>query len=211
VPRRIFLSTLLALVVTGVFVRPADALEVRVSRVGVTASRVVATVELRDLLRDRFLQVVQQGRALFLQVQADLWEDRRLGDRLALTTPALAYRIDRAGAGGIVVTDQSGTRADHPEVIAPVQVTVDLGPAGVLADERSYYVQVTVTAATVEERDLQQASAAFLGDPQSAEGLAGLGRFVFQTLLRIGQYLDASSATARSRAVTGVAIRAGSR
>jgi len=188
---------------------PASAFDVSVSRVAVTSSRVIATLELRELLRDQFLQVVQQGRAVFVQVQADLWEDRRFADRLALTTPQLTFRIDRAVDRGVVLVDQFGTRTEHPDLDAPLPMLVDLGPEAALADDRSYYVQAEVTAATVAERDLQQAGAAFLGDPQSAEGLAGLGRFVFRTLLRIGQYLDTAAATATSRTISGAAIRGG--
>ncbi len=190
----------------------ATALDLRVTGVGVRrpggpASRVVATVELRDLLKDKFLQMVQQGRAVFVQIQADLWEDRRVSDRLALTTPALNYRIDRALDRGVVISDQFGNRVDQADVSLPLPLRVELGPATGLLDDGTYYVHAAVTAATVAERDIQQAGSAILGDPQSAEGLAGLGRFVFNTLLRIGQYLDTARAEATSGRFTGRVIR----
>ena len=180
-------------------------------RVAVLGSRVTATLELRDLLTNQFLRVIQQGRAVFLQVQADFWENRRLGDRLALTTPPLTYRIDRSGDRGVLITDQFGTRTEHPDLTRPLEIRIDLGPSSALVDDRSYYTQVNVTAATVPERTLEQAGAAMLGDPQSAEGLAGLGRLVFRTLLRIGQYLDTTAAEATSRTLSGLAIRSATR
>jgi hypothetical protein len=198
------------LVVLSVPARAA-ALEVRVSGVGVASSTVVATFEMRDLLKDKFLQMVEQGRAVFVQIRADLWEDRRVADRLALTSPALNYRIDRGVDRGVIVTDQFGNRVEHPELAAPLPIRVELGPASALVDDRSYYVHAEISAATVAERDIQQAGAAILGDPESAEGLAGLGRFVFNTLLRIGQYLDTARAEATSGRLTGIAIRSVSR
>jgi hypothetical protein len=199
-----------AVLVLAAGVAPASALEAQLPRLAVAGARVVATLELRDLLRDQFLEVVQQGRAIFLQVQADFWEDRRLGDRLALTTPQLTYRIDRGGERGVIVTDQFGTRTEHQDITRPLEIRIDLGPASSLVDDRSYYAQVNVTAATVPERTLEQAGAAMLDDPQSAEGLAGLGRLVFRTLLRIGQYLDTTAAEATSRTLSGLAIRSAS-
>jgi hypothetical protein len=185
-----------------------EALEVRIEQARALPARVTASVELRDLLRNGFLDTLQQGGAIFVQLQAELWEDRRIGDRLALTTAALTYRID-AGGAGLVVVGQFGERTAHGDLRVPVALRVDVGPAAVVADERTYYLRARVTAATVEERDIEQFGTAIFGDPQSAAGLAGLGRFVFTTLLRIGRYLESASAEATSARYRGREIKSG--
>ena len=198
----------LVVAITGIELRAA-ALEIRVEDVRAAATRVSATLELRDLVRDRFLGVVQQGQSIFLQLQAELWEQRRLADRLALTTPALTYRIAGDGGGGMVITSQFGERATHADVRQPVPMRVDIGPASVLVDDRAYYLRAQVTLASIADRDIDQFGTAIFGDPQSAAGLAGLGRFVFGTLLRIGKYLESESAETTSGRYTGLRIRSG--
>lgn len=198
----------LAFAIAGIQLRAA-ALEMRVEDIRAASARVSATLELHDLVRDRFLDVVQQGQSIFLQLQAELWEQRRLADRLALTTPALTYRIVSDGASGMVITSQSGDRAAHADVRQPVPLRVDIGPASVLVDDRAYYLRAQVTLASIADRDIDQFGTAIFGDPQSAAGLAGLGRFVFGTLLRIGRYLESESAEATSGRYTGLRIKAG--
>ena len=198
----------LAVFMTGMELRAA-ALEMRVEDIRAASARVSATLELRDLLRARFLDVVRQGQSIFLQLQAELWEQRRLADRLALTTPALTYRIVGDGASGMVIVSQFGDRAAHADVRQPVPLRVDVGPASVLVDDRAYYLRAQVTLASIADRDIDQFGTAIFGDPQSAAGLAGLGRFVFGTLLRIGKYLESESAEATSGRYTGLRIRSG--
>ena len=199
---------MLAVVITAVDLRAA-ALEMRVEQVRAASARVAATLELRDLLRDRFLDIVKQGQSIFLQLQAELWEERRLADRLALTTPALTYRIAGDGSSGLVITSQFGERVTHTDARLPVPLRVDVGPASVLVDDRAYYLRAQVTLATIADRDIDQFGTAIFGDPQSAAGLAGLGRFVFGTLLRIGKYLESESADVTSGRYSGLQIKVG--
>lgn len=181
----------------------------RVAQLRVAGPRLTVTLELRDLLRDSFLTLVQQGRAVFLQVQSELWEDRRVADRLALTTPELTFRVDRDAERGVVITDQYGNRSTHADLKMPLPVRIDLGPASTLADDRSYYFRAQVTAATVADRDIEHVGTAIFGDEQNAAGLANLGRFVFRTLLRIGKYLESASAEVSSARYTGQQIKSG--
>ena len=198
----------LVVALAGIELRAA-ALEMRVEDIRAAAARVSATLELRDLLRDRFLDVVKQGQSIFLQLQAELWEQRRLADRLALTTPALTYRIAGDGGSGMVLISQFGDRAAHADVRLPVPLRVDIGPASVLVDDRAYYLRAQVTLASIADRDIDQFGTAIFGDPQSAAGLAGLGRFVFGTLLRVGKYLESESAEATSGRYSGLRIKSG--
>ncbi|MBI4266392.1 MAG: hypothetical protein HY657_18625 [Acidobacteria bacterium] len=188
---------------------PASALELRVAQFRASASRVAVTMELRDLLRDKFLELIREGRSIFLQVQAELWEDRRIADRLTLTTPVLTYRVVGNVEAGVVITDQYGNGATHTDVRLPVPVRVDLGPASSILDDRSYYLRAQVTAATVADSDIDQMGAAIFGDGRDEAGLASLGRFVFRTLLRIGKYLESANAELTTGRYTGQQIKAG--
>jgi hypothetical protein len=190
--------------------RIALALEARVSEIRITGARLWAAIEVRDLLRDRFLDVVRDGQAVFVQLQADLWEDRRIFDRVVLTTPPATYRLDPDNAGtGIILLDQYGGTFRHADVRQPISLRVELGPADRVEAGQMYYLHALVTAATVDARDIEQAGAALFGEEASAQGLAALGRFVFRTLLRMGKYLESAEAEVMSRRVSGRDIRAG--
>lgn len=207
--RRLRLSIIAAALL--LHVTTVVALELRVTELQASASRVALVLELRTLLRERFLETIQQGRAVFLQMQAELWEDRRITDRLALTTPELTYRVDREGDSGVTITDQSGNRVSYRDARAAFPVRLDMGPAAGLADDRSYYVRAAVTAATFAERDIDRLGVAVFGNDQSIAGLTNLGRYLFRTLLQIGRYLDSESAEVSSPRYTGLQIRTGAR
>jgi hypothetical protein len=191
-------------------VTPMFALELRVSALQATPFRVSLVVELRELLRDKFLETVQQGRAVFLQMQAEVWEDRRIADRLALTTPQLTYRVNRAEAG-VTITDQRGNVVPHADLAMAFPITLDVGPASGLLDDAVYYVRAEVTAATFAERDIDRMGIAIFGDDDSIAGLANLGRYLFGTALRIGRYLDSATAEVTSARYTGLQIKTGRR
>jgi hypothetical protein len=192
------------------FAPTAHAFDLRIAQLHAAASRLSLVLELRDLLRDRFLQTIQQNRSVFLQIRAELWEDRRIADRLVLTTPEVIYRIDRDTAGGLSVRDQYGNQSSHND-FAIVPIRIDLGALDRVADDRSYYTHAEVTAATVPEQGIDQLGTALFGDDQSTAGLASLGRFLFQTVLRIGRYLESTSSEITSPRYTGLQIRAGVR
>jgi hypothetical protein len=190
--------------------RAVLALEARVTEMRVTGTRLWAAIEVRDLLRDRFLELVRSGKAVFVQLEADLWEDRRVFDRMVLTTPPATYRIDPdVDTGGVILLDQYGGTSRQLDVRQPISLRVELGSADRVADDQTYYLHTLVTAATVDERDIDQAGATIFGTEESARGLAALGRFVFRTLLRMGKYFESAQAEVTSRRMSGRDIRAG--
>lgn len=189
---------------------PLDALEIRVTQVRITGARLWAAVEVRDLLRDTFLTFVRNGRAIFVQLEADFWEDRRVVDRLVLSMPPVTWRVDGDADGrGVVLEDQYGGSLRHADITQPLSLRIDLGPSSRVEDAPTYYLHASLTAATVDERDIEDAGQAIFGDEQSARGLAGLGRFVFRTLLRMGKYFESATAEVTSRRLSGRNIRAG--
>ncbi len=189
---------------------PAAALVARVTQLRITGARLWVAVELREFLEDIFLELVRGGRAVFVQLQADLWEDRRIFDRVVITTAPATYRVDSAADGrGVVLVDQFGGSLSHPDPRQPLPVRLDIGAASRVDDEATYYVHALVTAATVAERDIDQAGDAIFGGDDAASGLAAVGRFVFRTLLRMGKYFESATAEVTSRRVSGREIRAG--
>ena len=190
--------------------RAALALEARVTEMRVTGNRIWAAIEVRDLLRDRFLELVRGGKAVFVQLEADLWEDRRVFDRMVLTTLPATYRIDPdVDTGGVILFDQYGGTSRQADVRQPISLRVELGSADRVHDDQTYYLHTLVTAATVDERDIDQAGAAMFGAEESTRGLAALGSFVFRTLLRMGKYFESAQAEVTSRRISGRDIRAG--
>lgn len=209
VRRRLFAT---AAVCAAIASTPARLLgfEARVAELRVAGPRLAAAIEVRDLLRESFLALVQQGRAVFLQLEANLWEDRRVFDRLVVTIPPGTWRLDRDETGnGVVIQDDHGGSFRHADVRQPFRLRVDLGAAARVDDEATYYLHATVTAATVDERDIDRAGEVVFGDEQSARGLAGLGRLVFRTLLRMGKYFESATTEVTSRRVSGRDIRLG--
>lgn len=186
------------------------ALDARVAELRVAGPRLAAAIEIRDLLRDSFLTLVQQGRAVFVQLEANLWEDRRVFDRLVIAAPPGTWRLDRDDTGlGVLIQDHHGGSVRHPDARQPFRLRIDLGAASRVADGATYYLHATLTAATVDERDIDRAGEAVFGDDRSARGLAGLGRFVFRTLLRMGKYFESATTEVTSRRVSGRDIRLG--
>jgi hypothetical protein len=206
--RRLFTIAVLAVVVS--LPAPVAALEARVTTLRIAGPRVSAAVEVGDLLRDKFLKLVRDGRAVFVQLEAALWEDRRIFDRVVMATPPATWRLDRDAAGaGVVLQDQHGGVVRHADIRQPLSLRIDLGPAARVLDDATYYVNASVTAATVDERDIDRAGQAIFGDEQAGAGVASLGRFVFRTLLRMGQYLESATTEVTSRRVSGREIRRG--
>ena len=191
-------------------VTPMVALELKVSTLQVSSSRVSLVLELGDLVRDKFLDTIQQGRAVFLQLRAEVWEDRRIADRLTLNTPELTYRVNRAESG-VTITDQRGNVVPHADTRVALPIRLDIGPASSLLDDAVYYVRAEVTAATFAERDIDRMGVAIFGDDDSIAGLANLGRYLFGTALRIGRYLESATADVSSARYTGLQIRTGRR
>jgi hypothetical protein len=190
--------------------RPLFAVEVRVAQLRVAGTRVSAALEVRDLLRDTFLDLVRGGRAVFVQLEAELWEDRRVFDRTVAATPPMTWRVDRDTTGpGVLLQDEHGGMVRHADVRLPLPLRVDFGSADRIVDDAMYYVHATLTAATVDEREIDRAGEVIFGNDQSGKGLASLGRFVFNTLFRMGKYFESATTEVTGRRTSGRDIRRG--
>ena len=77
---------------------PSAALEVRVKDVHAPSTNVGASIELRDVLPDRFKSLLDEGRVLHLRLQTELWESRPVWDRLVYPAMIRVLRFARAAS-----------------------------------------------------------------------------------------------------------------
>jgi hypothetical protein len=176
----------LAVAMVVLTARTATALEVRIKEVRRVAAVVQASLELRDVIPERFQKVLEEHGALHLRLQAELWESRPVWDRLVY--PAI-MRVVRM------------TRDNAPS--APMPVTVDLGQTDRIVATGKYYVHVIATLGTLADKDADQVGDAVFGRESESNSLGSLGRLVFRTALQISDYLQSVSAEAKSRKWTG--------
>jgi hypothetical protein len=177
-------------------------LDVQVKNVRTPSSAVTATLELRDLIPDRFRKVVEDGGVLHLRVQTELWESRPVWDRLVYPAIVRVFRLGRAPtARSISITDASG--AAPAPMLDPLAVTVDLGDSKRVTASERYYVHVVATLGTLAEQEVDAVGDAVFGRPSETNGLGSLGRLVFRTVLQVSDYLQSVTAEAKSRRLSG--------
>jgi hypothetical protein len=185
---------------------PAAALDVQIKDVRGPASAVSATIEVRDLVPDRFKKTLEDGGVLHMRVQAELWESRPVWDRLVYPAIVRVFRLRRAPSDGLSITDPNGAATTYATPLRALPVVLDLGDAKrVIAAER-YYVHVIATLGTLAEREVDEVGDAVFGRPSEANGLGSLGRLMFRTVLQVNDYLQSVTAEARSRRTAGADI-----
>ena len=186
--------------------RPAAALDVQIKDLRGPASAVTATIQLQDLVPDRFKKTLDEGGVLHMRVQAELWESRPVWDRLVYPAIVRVLRFRRASSDGLSVTDPNGTATTYAAAPRSLPVVVDLGDAGRITPAQRYYVHVIATLGTLAEREVDEVGDAVFGRPSEANGLGSLGRLMFRTVLQINDYLQSVSAEAKSRRTAGAEI-----
>jgi hypothetical protein len=192
-----------ALVYALLTAAPAAALDVQVKEVRAASAVITATLELRDVLPDRFRKTIDGGGVLHLRVQTELWESRPVWDRLVFPAIVRVFRFTRGTGNGVSITDPAGavTTSQTPPRIVPV--AIDLGDARRLTPAEQYYVHVIATLGTLAEREVDDVGDAVFGRPSETNGLGSLGRLVFRTVLQVSDYLQSVSAETKSRKQPG--------
>jgi len=205
--KRFVCACALVLVMLGrVSAHPAAAFDVQVKDVHAQAQTVRATIEIRDVVPDRFKRVLDDGGPLHLRVQAELWESRPVWDQLVYPAIIHIFRVaQRAATRDVAVDDANGTTA-YPAVPNPMAIQLDLGSQGRIVNDRRYYLRVIATLGTVAERDVDDAEDAVFGRASDPNSLGGLGRMLFRTAMKVGDYLQSVSAETKSRKLAGAEI-----
>ncbi len=121
------MGALVLLLGVGLRAQPAAALEVQVKELRAPASVVTATIELRDLLPDRFTKTLDAGGILHLRVQAELWESRPVWDRLVYPSIVRVFRFRRASGSSLSITDPSGSATTVAAAPRAMPVSLELG------------------------------------------------------------------------------------
>jgi hypothetical protein len=183
----------------------ASALDVQIRNVQ-GAAAVTASIELGDLIPDRFTKTLDDGAVLHLRVQAELWESRPVWDRLVYPALVRVFRFRRAAAGGLSIVDPAGAATTYAAAPRWLPVALELGDSKRLSSAERYYVHVIATLGTLAEREVDEVGDAVFGRPSEANGLGSLGRLMFRTVLQVSDYLQSVSAEARSRRTTGADI-----
>ena len=196
------------LILVGAFLlaAPAAALEVEVKGVAASASVVTTTIELRDVLPDRFRKTLDGGGVLHLRVQAELWESRPVWDRLVYPAIVRVFRFRRASGDGLAITEPSGATTAYPTPPRSLPFVVDLGETNRLTAVQRYYVHVIVTLGTLAEREVEDVGDAVFGRESETNSLGSLARLVFRTVLQVSDYLQSVSAETRGRNIAGADI-----
>ena len=198
------MRTVCAFVVCFLLASRALALDVHVKDVRTPVSTVRATVEVRDVVPDRFKKMLETGNVLHLRLQAELWESRPVWDRLVYPVITRVFRLARAASGGDVsISDNAGWSASYPSVPNPLPLLVDLGNRDRVTASQKYYLHVVATLGTLAEREVDAAGDAVFGKESEANGLGSLGRLVFRTVLQVSDYMQSVSAETRSRKMLG--------
>jgi hypothetical protein len=183
------------------------ALDASVTDVRASAASLRATVELKDVLSDRFRRLLDQGGTLHLLIQTELWEDRPAWDRLVQPTVSSAFRISRdRSTGAVLVQDAVGAVSRLPREIGRMPIQVHVAPVASVEALRRYYVHVIATIGTVAEREIDEVGEAVFGPDEEAGGLESVGKYVVRKFLQINSYLQSSSAETTSRKFKGADV-----
>jgi hypothetical protein len=197
----IFLSVLLAQFGVAAF-------DARVTALTVAGHTVRATFNLRDAFPRKFRALLEQGAPLYLRLEAELWEDRPVWDRLAGPATVVSFRVLHDGATRQVsITGEDGEVGTYPAYPDLLAVTMRVGRADRIIDEVEYYVNAIATVGTIEERDIEGAGDAVFGR-ESGSSVTALGRLVLRKILQLNDYLQSVSTEVRSSKYSGRHMKA---
>jgi hypothetical protein len=183
---------------------PASALDLIIKDVRTPASAVTATVEVRDVLPDRFKRLIDDGGVLHLRVEAELWETRPVWDRLVYPAIVRVFRLGRAVSGReISISDSGGSTRTYPAAPNPLPVAMELGNSTRVTPSAKYYVHVMATLGTLAEKEAEDVGDAVFGRESDSTGLASLGRRLFRTVIKVSDYLQSVSAETTTRKTPG--------
>jgi hypothetical protein len=185
---------------------PAAALDVQVKEMRGSGAVVTTTIELRDVLPDRFKKTLESGETLHLRLQAELWESRPVWDRLVYPAIVRVFRFRRTSAAALSITDPTGATTSYASPPRAMPVVVELGDTARLTPAERYYVHAVATIGTLAERDVDEVGDAVFGTEAEANRLGSFAKLVFRTVLQVSDYLQSVSAETRGRRTAGAEI-----
>ena len=189
---------------------PASALEARLIELRVAGGSIRASLEIRDMFPAKFQAVLEEGPAIYLRLQIELWEDRPVWDRLAQPAAVTVFRIALDPATRqIKVTDRYGELSRQPPWQEPLTLRPEIGRADALSYGARYYVRVLATLGTTVEKETEQASRAVFGEDDGSVRLSAMGKMLFHAVPQASDLLQSVSSETRTRDLSGREVRAG--
>jgi hypothetical protein len=201
----------LACLVTAILLMvPASgfALETRILEIRVAGKTVLASIDLGDAFPEKLRLVLEQGGALHVRIQAELWEDRPVWDKLVRPALVTVFRIVRdPTTTHIAISDAVGPVLSAAHFPNPLSLRVNVAPADALTDDGRYYIKMNATVGTLGEREAEDTSAAVFGKDEATVSLGKVGKLILNTVLQANDYLqsvsdDVRSSSFRKREVT---------
>jgi hypothetical protein len=183
-----------------VAVTPGYALETRILEIRIVGKTLLASIELADALPDKLRRILESGGALHIRIQAELWEDRPLWDKLVRPALVTVFRIVRdPTTTHIAVSDAVGPVLSAVRLGDPLSLRVTIAPADSLSDDARYYLRMNATVGTIGEREIEDTGAAVFGHDDGTMSVGSVGRLIFNTILQANDYLQSVSDDAQSR------------
>jgi hypothetical protein len=175
----------------------------QLNEVRVIGPSIRASIDLRDIFSDKFRSILQDGGRLHLRVQAELWEDRPLWDKLVRPAIVSVFRIIRDPNSQISVSDAVGVVTSLPWAASAIDLRVEVGPTDAVDDNRKYYIRLVATIGTIEEKEIEDTGEAVFGRGESAVSVARVGKVILNTVLQVNDYLQSMTAEAHGPVLLG--------
>ena len=208
--RRHVLALIVTLVLMLGHASPLFALETKLVELRVAGGNLFAALELREIFPAKFQTILNDGAAIHLRLQLELWEDRPVWDKLANPAIVTVFRmVLDPQTRAVKVADRYGEVSRQPGWQEPLSLRIDLGRPDKLSDGARYYVRVLATLGTIAEKESTSASNVVFGDDDSAVSIAAMGKMLFRAVLSVNEYLQSVSSDTRSREITGRELKAG--
>ena len=210
--RRQMLPAILTVLLTVAHAAPAFALQARLIEIRLAGGNLFAGLELRELFPEKFQTILQDGAAIHLRLQVELWEDRPVWDKLANPAVVSVFRmVLDPQTRAVRVADQYGEVSRQPAWQEPLSLRIGLGRPDGLADGARYYVRALATLGTIAEKESAAAGNMVFGDDDSSVSIAAMGKMLFRAVLTVNEYLQSVTSDIRSRQITGRELKAGVR
>lgn len=186
----------------------AEDMSLQLNEVRAVGPGIRASIDLRDVFSEKFRSILQDGGRLHLRVQAELWEDRPLWDKLVRPAIVSVFRIIRDPNSQISVSDAVGAVTSLPWTANALGLRVDVAPTDAVDDNRKYYLRLVATVGTIEEKEIEDTGAAVFGRGESAVSVARMGKVILNTVLQVNDYLQSMSAEAHGPVLLGRDLKA---
>lgn len=198
-------GTIVAALAIWLFAAPVRAADmgVQLGEIRAVGPSIRASIDLREVFTEKFRSILQSGGRLHLRVQAELWEDRPLWDKLVRPAIVSVFRIIRDPQSQLVVSDSVGVVTTVPWTATTLSLRVEVAPSEAVDDNRKYYLRLVATVGTIAEKEIEGTGDAVFGRGESAVSVARVGKVIFNTVLQISDYLQSLSAELQGPVMIG--------